>query len=47
MLTCDCRYVPLPLDEVMQHMTLRQTLHALSEAAIGIAVAHDSRVIHR
>jgi serine/threonine protein kinase len=43
----DCRYLPVPLDEAMQRMTLRQALHALSEAAIGIAVAHDAHVIHR
>ncbi len=43
----DCRYMPVPLDEAMQRMTLRQALHALSEAAIGIAVAHDTHVIHR
>ena len=43
----DCRYLPVPLDEAMQRMTLRQALHALSEAAIGIAVAHDTHVIHR
>ena len=43
----NCRYVPVPLDEAMQRMTLRQALHVLSEAAIGIAVAHDTHVIHR
>ena len=40
-------YVPISLEEGMQRMTLRQALHALSEAAIGIAVAHDAHVIHR
>ena len=40
-------YVPVSLEEGMQRMTLRQALHALSEAAIGIAVAHDAHVIHR
>jgi len=45
--SCDCRYLPVPLDEAMQRMTLRQALHALLEAAIGIAVAHDTHVIHR
>lgn len=39
-------YLPLPLDEAMQHMTLRQALHALLEACIGVAVAHDAHVIH-
>ena len=40
-------YLPISLEEGMQRMTLRQALHALSEAAIGIAVAHDAHVIHR
>jgi serine/threonine-protein kinase len=39
-------YMPLSLDEAMKHMTSRQAVHVLSEAAIGIAVAHDARVIH-
>ncbi len=41
------RYLPVTLDEAMQRMTLRQTLHVLAETAIGIAVVHDSCVIHR
>ncbi len=43
----DYRYVPVPLDKAMQRMTLRQMLFVLAETAIGIAVAHDSRIIHR
>ena len=39
-------YLPLPLDHAMQHMTLRQAVHALLEACIGVAVAHDAHVIH-
>ena len=39
-------YLPVPLDEAMQHMTLRQAVHALVEACIGVAVAHDAHVIH-
>jgi serine/threonine-protein kinase len=39
-------YVPISLEEGMQHMTLRQALHALVEASIGVAVAHDAKVIH-
>ncbi len=39
-------YVPVPLDEAMQHMTLRQAVRALVEACIGVAVAHDAHVIH-
>jgi serine/threonine protein kinase len=39
-------YLPLTLDEAMQRMTVQQAMYALSEAAIGIAVAHDARVIH-
>jgi serine/threonine-protein kinase len=39
-------YLPLTLDEAMQRMTVQQAVYALSEAAIGIAVAHDARVIH-
>jgi serine/threonine protein kinase len=39
-------YLPVPLDKAMQRMTLRQAVHALSEACIGVAVAHDAHVIH-
>ena len=39
-------YLPLPLDDAMQHMTLPQAVHALVEACIGVAVAHDAHVIH-
>ena len=39
-------YVPMSLEEGMQRMTLRQALHALVEASIGVAVAHDAKVIH-
>ena len=39
-------YLPVPLDDAMQHMTLRQAVHALVEACIGVAVAHDAHVIH-
>jgi serine/threonine protein kinase len=39
-------YMPVPLDEAMQRMTLRQAVHALAEASIGVAVAHDSKIIH-
>ncbi len=39
-------YLPVPLDEAMQRMTLRQAVHALVEASIGVAVAHDAKVIH-
>jgi hypothetical protein len=38
-------YLPVPLDEAMQRMTLRQALHALVEACVGVAVAHDAKVI--
>ncbi len=34
------------LEDAMQHATLRQAVHAMSEAAIGVAVAHDAQVIH-
>jgi hypothetical protein len=36
----------VPLNEAMQSMTLRQSVHALAEAAIGVAAAHDSQIIH-
>ena len=39
-------YLPVPLDEAMQRMSLRQAVHALVEACIGVAVAHDAHVIH-
>ena len=39
-------YVPMSLEEGMQLMTLRQVVHALVEASIGVAVAHDAKVIH-
>ncbi len=39
-------YLPMSLDEAMQRMTLRQAVHALAEACIGVAVAHDAHVIH-
>jgi serine/threonine protein kinase len=39
-------YVPVSLDDAMQRMTLRQAVHALVEASIGVAVAHDANVIH-
>ncbi len=39
-------YLPVPLDEAMQRMTLRQALHTLVEACVGVAVAHDAKVIH-
>ena len=39
-------YLPVPLDDAMQRMTLRQAVHALVEACIGVAVAHDAHVIH-
>jgi serine/threonine protein kinase len=39
-------HVPIPLDEGMQRMTLRQAVHALAEACIGVAAAHDSQIIH-
>jgi serine/threonine protein kinase len=39
-------YLPVSLDEAMQRMTLRQALHALVEACVGVAVAHDAKVIH-
>jgi hypothetical protein len=39
-------YVPKSLDQAMQHLTTRQALHVLSEAALGLAVTHDARVIH-
>jgi len=39
-------YLPLPLGDAMQHMTLPQAVHALVEACIGVAVAHDAQVIH-
>ena len=39
-------YLPVPLDEAMQRMTLQQAVHALAEASIGVAVAHDAKVIH-
>jgi serine/threonine protein kinase len=39
-------YCSVPLDEAMQQMSLRQSVHALAEAAIGVAVAHDARLIH-
>ena len=39
-------YVPVSLDDAMQRMTLLQAVHALVEACIGVAVAHDAHVIH-
>jgi serine/threonine protein kinase len=39
-------HVPVSLDDAMQRMTLRQAVHALAEASIGVAVAHDAKVIH-
>jgi serine/threonine protein kinase len=39
-------YVPLSLDAAMHRMTLQQALHVLSDAALGLAVAHDACVIH-
>ncbi len=39
-------YLPVPLDEAMQRMMLRQALHALVEVCLGVAVAHDAKVIH-
>jgi serine/threonine protein kinase len=39
-------YLPVPLDEAMQRMSLRQAVHALVEACVGVAVAHDAKVIH-
>ena len=39
-------YVPLSLDEAMPRMTLQQAVHVLTEAALGLAVAHDAQVIH-
>jgi serine/threonine protein kinase len=39
-------YCALPLNEGMQRMTLRQAVHALAEAAIGVAAAHDANVVH-
>jgi serine/threonine protein kinase len=38
-------YVPLSLDAAMHRMTLQQAVHVLSEAALGLAVAHDAHVI--
>ncbi len=39
-------YCAVPLNEGMQRMTLRQAVHALAEAAIGVAAAHDANVVH-
>ena len=39
-------YCAVPLNEAMQRMTLRQAVHALAEAAIGVAAAHDANVVH-
>lgn len=39
-------YLPLSLAEAMVCMSVKQAVHALAEVAIGIAVAHDARVIH-
>jgi serine/threonine protein kinase len=39
-------HVPIPLDEGMQRMTLRQAVHVLVETCIGVAAAHDSQIIH-
>jgi serine/threonine protein kinase len=39
-------YCPVSLNEAMSRMTLRQAVHALVEASIGVAVAHDAKVIH-
>jgi tRNA A-37 threonylcarbamoyl transferase component Bud32 len=39
-------YLPLTLEEAMHRMTLHQSLHVLVEVCIGIAAAHDMKVIH-
>jgi serine/threonine protein kinase len=39
-------YVPVSLEEAMHHMQLRQAVHVMSEAALGLAVAHDAQVVH-
>ena len=39
-------YLPLSLAEAMLRMSVKQAVHILSEVAIGIAVAHDARVVH-
>jgi hypothetical protein len=39
-------YCPVSLDEAMSRMSLRQAVHALVEACIGVAVAHDAQIIH-
>jgi serine/threonine protein kinase len=39
-------YVPVSLEEAMHHMQLRQAVLVMSEAALGLAVAHDAQVVH-
>ncbi len=39
-------YLPVSLEDAMHTMTLRQAVHALAEACIGLAVTHDAHLIH-
>jgi hypothetical protein len=39
-------YLPESLERAMDKMTLRQAVHAMNEAALGVAVAHDALVVH-
>jgi serine/threonine protein kinase len=39
-------YLPIALDHAMLRMSTKQAVHALNEIAIGIAAAHDARIIH-